>query len=125
MRYRQWTQALGRNPRDLWVAEDAQVVVGFGFSLLVREGEAAVTGEVFALYVLPEFQGRGHGQGIMRAIEDDCRRRGAAQAVLRVLEANRPARRFYERGGYRQIGGPATETFGSATLGVLRFRKAL
>jgi ribosomal protein S18 acetylase RimI-like enzyme len=120
-----WTQAWERSPRDLLVAETGGNVVGWSFSALAREGDDAVLGEVFALYVLPEWQGRGHGAALMAAIEEDFRRRRVTVSVLRVLEANQPARGFYARRGYATDGPAKAEVFGELALPVLRYRKIL
>ena len=80
---------------------------------------------MLALYVLPEFQGRGHGKKLMAAVEEDFCRRGVGETVLSVLDANRRARAFYESLGYVDDGTSKEESFGSATLTVLRNRKML
>ena len=65
-----------------------------------RQGGPRV-GEVFTLYVLPEFQDRGIGRQLLLAAFTSLRDRGFERALLWVLRANN-ARFFYERlGGLR------------------------
>ena len=51
----------------------------------------------------PPFQQRGHGEPLMRAALDGARDHGFAQVALTVHPQN-PARRLYERCGFRTIG---------------------
>lgn len=123
-RIKMWVALLDRNPRNLLVAEDAGEMSGFCHSVLFRGEGTRICGETMAVYVLPQFQGRGHGLALMQATEADFRARGVAEAVLWVLEANHPTRRFYERFGYQPDGGVKQEECGPAKLPVLRYRKS-
>jgi ribosomal protein S18 acetylase RimI-like enzyme len=62
-------------------------------------------GEVLALYVDPDHQGRGAGRVLMDAAVAALRAGGAGEIRLWVLEKNAPARGFYERYGYVADGG--------------------
>ncbi len=55
---------------------------------------------VIDFIVLPGRRRSGVGQALMRAVEEEGRRRGVAALDLMVLEANDVARRFYERYGF-------------------------
>jgi GNAT superfamily N-acetyltransferase len=59
---------------------------------------------VSALAVLPAFQGRGVGAGVMAHAEDKARTFGLARCALTVDVGNDPARRLYERMGYLTVG---------------------
>lgn len=70
-----------------------------------RAARAAVpTGEVWALYVAPEHQGRGAGRALVRHMADFLASRGQRRLIIGVLVANTAARAFYERLGGRLIG---------------------
>jgi len=56
--------------------------------------------------LLPEFQGRGIGTSVIRAVLEDAKRKEKA-VVLRVLKVN-PVRRLYERLGFSVAGETAT-----------------
>jgi ribosomal protein S18 acetylase RimI-like enzyme len=57
-------------------------------------------GEVLAIYVDPDHHGRGAGRALMDAAVAALRDTGVGEVRLWVLEANTPARRFYERYGF-------------------------
>ena len=105
---------------DLLVAElDGRVV---GFAALGPEREStqpgaaprldAQIGEVYAIYVVPAAQGRGTGRALMREALDRLRAHGFRRATLWVLEANSPARAFYERVGMKPTGERQPVTIG-------------
>lgn len=90
------------------VAIDHGRVIGFaGYG--DRGAEAPETGEVFAMYVLSEYYGRGIGQLLMAAALEQLK--GYQQICLWVLKENRRAIRFYEKCGFRPDG---TEMISSA-----------
>jgi GNAT superfamily N-acetyltransferase len=62
------------------------------------------TGEVYALYQEERASGSGVARLLMAHALDDLRTEGFESAVLWVLERNPRARRFYEKGGWRQDG---------------------
>ena len=85
---------------EVLVAQDADVVVGFGlyfFSYSTWVGRKCLYLE--DLFVKPSHRGRGAGLALMKAlakvaVESDCRR-----FVWAVLDWNEPAIAFYERLG--------------------------
>ncbi len=56
-------------------------------------------GEVISLYLLPEAQGRGLGEALLKGALERLAAMGFQNVYLWVLEDNGPARRFYERQG--------------------------
>ena len=67
-----------------------------------RSGTLGAEGEVYAIYVRREWQGRGYGRGLMAAAAGWLRETGCSSLGLWVLAAN-PAVKFYERIGGRVI----------------------
>ena len=61
------------------------------------------TGAIYALYVLPAYQGQGIGRDLVAAVVHFLRAQGHAVMLVRVLAAN-PARGFYERLGGVAVG---------------------
>jgi ribosomal protein S18 acetylase RimI-like enzyme len=57
-------------------------------------------GEVLAIYVDPDRQGRGAGRALMDAAVAELRRDGVTEVRLWVLTENAAARAFYERYGF-------------------------
>jgi ribosomal protein S18 acetylase RimI-like enzyme len=89
--------------RFVLVAEDGGAVVGFCVGGPSRTEEPRYRGEVYAIYVLPSYQGRGHGAALLRAGFQECLARGWRAVLIWVLRENWPSRRFYERMGGRHL----------------------
>ncbi|MCT4353155.1 GNAT family N-acetyltransferase [Streptomyces sp. Je 1-79] len=87
--------------------------------------DPATTGEIAALYVLPEVWGSGVGRGLLAASEKALTADGFQEAALWVLAENARGRRFYEAAGWRADGTVAQETTGGRTLDELRYRRSL
>jgi GNAT superfamily N-acetyltransferase len=71
---------------------------------LTEAGLAGQTGEVYALYVLPDWWSTGTGRALMAAALRALSQARYQQAVLWVLAGNARARRFYERAGFAPDG---------------------
>ena len=54
------------------------------------------------LYVVPDRRGQGIGTQLLRAAEEECRRRGGQLLEINVDGEDSDARRFYERHGYTE-----------------------
>lgn len=85
-----------------FVAESEGRPVGFLLLLDDLPDEVTSTPQAFVAYmaVEPELQGRGVGQALLDAAENEAKRRGLPYISLMVTEDNLAARRLYERGGY-------------------------
>lgn len=57
-------------------------------------------GEVFAVYVLQDWQGRGVGRALLERLTSGLRARGFRSAILWTLRDRRATRRFYEANGW-------------------------
>ncbi len=79
-----------------WVIEEAGRIVGFA----IGNGD---TGNVWALFVHPDAQGRGHGGRLHAAMLDWFRTRPLPTLWL-TTGADTRARVFYERHGWRCVG---------------------
>ncbi|HVA59467.1 MAG TPA: GNAT family N-acetyltransferase [Mycobacteriales bacterium] len=71
-----------------------------------RDGDRrlAPQGEVYACYVLPTHRRAGIGRQMLRHGLESLAEQGHPDVTLWVLEANLPARRFYEGFGFRPDG---------------------
>jgi ribosomal-protein-alanine N-acetyltransferase len=54
--------------------------------------------------IRPEWRGRGAATVLLERVFEDTARRGARRATLEVRQSNAPARRLYERLGFRAGG---------------------
>ena len=107
-----WTRALSEpgEARGIFVAEAPDMgVVGFGSCGPVREmpdgldGTETRVGEVYTLYVEPDFQNQGLGRRLLDAMFRQLHADGHDTAVLWMLATN-PNRFFYEGMGGRIVG---------------------
>lgn len=58
-----------------------------------------------SMWVAPELRGQGVGVRLIDALEQEARRLGESELVLRVVAENEPARRLYARVGFVDNGG--------------------
>lgn len=112
--------------RRMQVAESGGQVVGFVAAGVPRDEPAQpLTGEVYAIYVLPDCWDRGAGRQLLAAAEQDLIDLGYEAAELWVLADNQRARTFYERVGWQADGGTKKDTFGGREVTEVRYRVAL
>lgn len=86
-------------------------VVGFADFGEPRESVAAYEGELYAIYLLPEFQRRGIGGRLFRLGVEHLTSRGKRSMYLLALEVS-PYRSFYEKMGGQIIGSKQIEIEG-------------
>ncbi len=111
---------LGR-PRAERVEQWRGFARGEGFPMLVAEADGAVlgfvafgasrdedappgTGEVVAIYVDPDHQGRGVGGALLERAVDGMRARGFRRATLWTLRQSPQSNGFYAAHGWRRDG---------------------
>jgi GNAT superfamily N-acetyltransferase len=125
-----WSAVIEREPRDVRVAVDEDGnILGFGSCGRNREG-AEFAGEVFTLYVAPDWQNRGIGRLLLLALFERLVAQGCNSAIIWVLRDN-PGRFFYQRLGGREVrhkgftvGGKRIEAAGYAWRDLPRFLDA-
>jgi len=116
---RWWAGAIrsGNRIAVLTVAGTTAGYVSYGRN---RAHALGVGGEIYELYVRPEYQGLGFGRRLFRAARDELAGRGLDGTAVWALADNEGACSFY-----RTIGGRAaargTERFGDVTLEKLAF----
>ena len=85
------------------------------------EGEG--WGELYAVYVRPEFMGAGVGRALLVAALDGLAALGHARVRLWVLAGNARARGFYERHGFTPDGAAATFEISGAVVEEVRYAR--
>ncbi|MBQ7337266.1 MAG: GNAT family N-acetyltransferase [Clostridia bacterium] len=99
MSYEQCLAIAHRWPDNIIVAKDGERVIGFTGYGPYRDESLPQTGEVFAIYVLAEYQKRGVGYRLMEAAMEMLKE--YPTVVLWVLKGNQKAIPFYLRYGFR------------------------
>jgi GNAT superfamily N-acetyltransferase len=74
--------------------EDA--IIGFADVGRSRDRDIAADGELYAIYLLQEKQGKGGGRLLFENALRAARERGFSKMMVSVLENNQPSRKFYE-----------------------------
>ncbi|MCW5699070.1 MAG: GNAT family N-acetyltransferase [Rhodospirillales bacterium] len=100
-----WARIVGdsRKSEMVLVADVPSVgVVGFGSCGSARAKALQQAGEVYMLYIRPEYQDHGIGRKLLYRLFDSLVVRGMSSAVVWVLSEN-PSRFFYETMGGRRI----------------------
>ena len=88
-----------RSTNHTYVIEaDGGNVVGFVSAGKTREGSAVDTGEIYAIYLLKDYQGRGWGKRLFLTAAERLAQAGYRGMQLWVL-ADNPTRGFYEAMG--------------------------
>jgi mycothiol synthase len=83
------------------LAEDAEGLCGFVWTKLSPGLDGVPEGEIYIVGVAPRAQGRGLGRALTLAGLEHMRRHGAKRGRLFVESDNMPARRLYDRLGFR------------------------
>jgi ribosomal protein S18 acetylase RimI-like enzyme len=100
-----WQRGLNQPKHSIFVVEEDGKVCGFisgGKNRATQGKEAKYEGEIYAIYLLKEAQGKGYGTKLVKVLVDDFQREGIRSMVVWVL-ADNPSRRFYERLGGEKI----------------------
>ena len=100
---------------NIIIAKDGDAVVGFAGYGKYRNDELENTGEIFAIYILAEYYGRGVGYRLMQKALSQLS--DYPKIAVWVLKDNKRAINFYKQCGYRldgreeilQLGSPVTE----------------
>ena len=94
-----WGRGLSNPERRgfAFVAKDeAGEIVGFAVGGPQRSDVPGYDGQLYAIYVLQDQQGKGIGRALAQAIARELLARGMRSMVVWVLTENHPSRRFYE-----------------------------
>jgi len=105
-RERMWEGSLTtyRSANFIYVAEvDEGPIVGFAAAGKERTGRTDFPGEIFAIYLLKDYHGRGWGRQLFLAAAERLGLEGHKELMLWVL-ADNPTRGFYEAMGGKLLG---------------------
>lgn len=79
-------------------------VVGFAQVGPCRERNVDADGELYAIYLLESYQGRGGGKMLFDACILKALEKGFQKMMVSVLEKNISSRAFYEKNGGKYVG---------------------
>lgn len=109
---RQWRRTLGTRGWAFLAVFQGQIV-GLASAGPARHPKG-FAGELYVLYLLRRFHGRGIGRALFDSVHLELARRGVGDMLVRVL-ADNPNRSFYERLG-GEVVGEASCVVGGVTL---------
>lgn len=114
-----WHSAIIRGSR-LLVLDFDEIIGGYTCYGRNRVPSMPYGGEIFELYIAPEFQGLGFGKRLFEAARKDLAHHGYSSFLVWALADNDRAVRFYTTLGGRMV-RKAQERFGSETRARLAF----
>jgi GNAT superfamily N-acetyltransferase len=100
-------------------------ILGFATTSPARDADVPEDGELCALYVDPEWWGRGVGATLIAAARARLVDQGFRNAVLWLLNGNARADRFYRVDGWAPDGLSRTDTLWGVTVNEGRWRRGL
>jgi len=101
-----WERVLTAGPQNaipnrtsVFVAANAQGIVGFASGNMLAESKHGLDAELSAVYLIRDAQRAGIGQRLVATVAAAQRAHGATGLIAWVIAGNKAARAFYERLG--------------------------
>jgi GNAT superfamily N-acetyltransferase len=116
---------LGRRQPESIVALERMTIRGFATTGPCPDDRRRATGELLALYVDPDYWGRGVGRALMQAARARLAQRGFEEACLWVLAGNERAERFYRLDGWVPDGSRRLDEVWGVTVNEIRYCRSL
>ena len=123
-----WREAIEYSEPQLLVATEGDQVIGFvGYDRSRDAKTRSTVGEIWAIYVLPEYWGKGAGVALWDGARDGLKEEGCTQVTLWVLLRNERALQFCEHaaGFKREMPSLKTTDFGGTRLEEIRLKRAI
>jgi ribosomal protein S18 acetylase RimI-like enzyme len=109
-----WDSAIRKGSR-ITILQFGDNIAGYANYGRNRARSLTYDGEVYELYLRPEYQGLGFGRRLFTAARKDLQQTGLRSLVVWALSDNEPAVEFYRALGGRAV-ARSSEKFGSKTL---------
>lgn len=116
-----WAGKMDDPERHTLVCVEDRRIVGIVSFCRSRLEAFADWGEISAIYVLPEYMGKGCGKALMEAALSELKGMGYHKVYLWVLEDNARGRRVYEKTGFSFAGESMEEPIGGKPLRLARY----
>ncbi len=122
-----WREAIEYSEPQVQVAMSGDEMVGFvGFDRSRDKGTPSTTGEIWALYVLPDHWNQGAGTALWDAANDGLKEEGCTKVTVWVPARNERALRFFEHSGFkREMNTLKTVSVGTHKVEELRLQREL
>ncbi len=109
-----WEQAIRKGSR-ITVLQFGESIAGYANYGRNRARGLFYDGEIYEIYLRPEFQGLGFGRRLFTAARKDLNQSGLKSLVVWALSENESAVEFYRALGGRMV-AHSSECFGAKTL---------
>ena len=109
-----WSSAIRKGSR-IALLQFGDKIAGYANYGRNRARSLFYDGEIYELYLRPEFQGLGFGRRLFNAARKDLTQSGLKTMVVWALSDNEPAVEFYRALGGRAV-ARSSERFGNKTL---------
>jgi ribosomal protein S18 acetylase RimI-like enzyme len=116
----QWWQGAIRKGSRIWLLQFGDTIGGYANYGRNRARSLTYEGEIYELYLRPEFQGLGFGRRLFSAVRRELGQNGYKSLVVWALTDNEPAVGFYRALGGKPV-ARSGEKFGSKTLDKIAF----
>lgn len=122
-----WRESFANEGHRIFLAEDVGLVGGFVSFGPSRDEDSApkATGEIYAIYLRAEYQGRGLGAELWQRAVDVLTADGFSETTVWVLDTNALARNFYEGRGCTLDGKSKQAVISGKEIVELRYRLKL
>lgn len=122
-----WREAIEYSEPQVQVAIRDEEMVGFvGFDRSRDKGTPSTTGEIWALYVLPEHWSHGAGTALWDAANDGLKEEGCTKVTVWVPVRNERALQFFEHIGFkREMNTLKTVSVGQTKIEEVRLKREL
>ncbi len=87
--------------KDTYIIETDNEIIGFSTIGKTRDKNEINTGEIWGIYLHPDYWEKGYGTKLLNYLIEILKKRGFNEITLWVLEENLPARKFYEKNGFQ------------------------
>ena len=111
----QWWDSAIRKGSRITILQFGERIAGYANYGRNRARSLFYDGEIYEIYLRPEFQGLGFGRRLFSAARKDLSQSGLKSLVVWALSDNDPAMEFYRALGGRAV-ARSSERFGSKTL---------
>ncbi len=122
-----WAGILRDDRQHVLLARCDETIAGFANAGPARDWNdvAGQVGEIYAIYLLAEYWGRGIGRQLCTHALDTLVKSGFTEVLLWVLENNKRGRRFYEQAGFIADGAVREVPQIAPDIRIMRYRRAL